>query len=365
MNQASDTVTSDITVRQMRPEERSEVREMFRRSFPLLLRLFFSWTPHTLVAERGGKLVGAIMLKTYPLPGGRKGGFVSWIFTAPEARGTGAGRRLIEAALDLFESQGCDEAAACVEGYNASSAKLFSTRGFSILSPGEQLRRYGLGVLPTWVRMSHVGDIGQFVWVRPGAARPDSPSLQWWGTLLVNTLIALLVLWRSGGLNPLAFVAVPLMFLLFFGARWLAMRWTAAARGLEVRFRAWETGLLVSLGVALVLGGLFPVPGGVYPVSSRWSYRTLLPKLGPVALAGVLPTLLLTGAAWGLARFAGLPPGLDGWIGYVLFVGGWLALFDVVLVFWPFVSFNGRRIWDWNRPLWAVLALTALAVFLT
>ena len=33
------------------------------------------------------------------------------------------------------------------------------------------------------------------------------------------------------------------------------MRSAAAAQGLEVRFRAWETGLLVSLGVALVLGG--------------------------------------------------------------------------------------------------------------
>jgi hypothetical protein len=160
-------------------------------------------------------------------------------------------------------------------------------------------------------------------------------------------------------------VAVPLICLLFFGARWLAMRWAAAVQGLEVRFRAWETGLLVSLGVALAPGGLFPVPGGAYPVLGSWSYRVSLPKLGPMALAGVLPTLVLTATAWGLARFAGLAPGLEEWIGYALFVGGWLALFDVVLIFFPFVSFNGRRIWDWNRPVWMVLSLVALAVFLT
>jgi GNAT superfamily N-acetyltransferase len=121
MNQTSDdTAPMDITVRPMRPGEKPEVRKMFRRSFPLLLRLFFSWSPHTLVAERGSKLLGAIVLKTYPLSGGRKGGFVSWIFTAPEARGSGAGQHLIEAALDLFVTQGCDEVAASVEGYNAS-----------------------------------------------------------------------------------------------------------------------------------------------------------------------------------------------------------------------------------------------------
>lgn len=151
--------------------------------------------------------------------------------------------------------------------------------------------------------------------------------------------------------------------LLFFGARWMVMKWAAAAQVLEVRFRTWETGLLVSLGGALILGGLFPVPGGAYPASSRWSYRALLPKLYPMALAGVIPTLLLTAVAWTLTRFAGLPPGLEEWIGYALFIGAWLALFDVVLVFWPFVSFNGRCIRDWNLALWVAVALAALAVF--
>jgi hypothetical protein len=106
----------------------------------------------------------------------------------------GAGRRLIEAALDLFDSRGCDEVTTFVEGYNACSSRLFSTRGFSILSPGQQLRRDGPGVLALWARWHRLSDIGHFVWARPGAARPDSPFLQWWRTLLANALVALLVL---------------------------------------------------------------------------------------------------------------------------------------------------------------------------
>ncbi|MBN1317785.1 MAG: hypothetical protein JXA42_20040 [Anaerolineales bacterium] len=30
----------------------------------------------------------------------------------------------------------------------------------------------------------------------------------------------------------------------------------------------------------------------------------------------------------------------------------------------PFVSFNGCRLWDWKRGVWAVLAAAAIFVFL-
>lgn len=361
---ASPIEAADIVVRPMRPDEKPAVRQVFMRSFSFLKRwFFFSWTPDVLVATRGEQLLGAVMLETYPLPDGRTGGFVTWVFTAAEARGSGAGQRLIEAALDLFESRGCTEVTTFVEGYNTSSSRLFATRGFSILSPGQQLRRYGLRTLAMWVRWRHLLDIGHFVWARPGAAQPDSPSLQWWGTLLANILIALLTLWRRGRVEPLTFLAVPLMCLLFLGARVLAMRQAAAAQGLELRYRTWETGFLVSLLVALLFRFFFPIPGSAYPASAQWSYRRLLRQLGRIALAGVLPTLALTGAAWLLARFAALPAALTAWLGYALFVGVPLALFDTVMIFFPFWSFNGRRIWQWRRPLWAVLALTALAMF--
>jgi hypothetical protein len=44
-------------------------------------------------------------------------------------------------------------------------------------------------------------------------------------------------------------------------------------------------------------------------------------------------------------------------------IGLSLILFDIVLVFFPFVSFNGRRIWDWNKLLWGFLALATVMLF--
>ena len=121
-----------IYIRPMRAEEKRDVGAIMRRSFELTQQLFFSWSSDVLVAEQDGKLLGAVVLKMFPLPGDRKGGLIAWVFTAPEARGTGAGQRLIEAALKFLEEQDCDELMACVEGYNSSSSKLFATRGFSI-----------------------------------------------------------------------------------------------------------------------------------------------------------------------------------------------------------------------------------------
>ena len=193
-----------IYIRPMRAEEKRDVGAIMRRSFELTQQLFFSWSSDVLVAEQDGKLLGAVVLKMFPLPGDRKGGLIAWVFTAPEARGTGAGQRLIEAALKFLEEQDCDELMACVEGYNSSSSKLFATRGFSILSPGEQFRRYGMGACAMWIHTFHYIDVGHFLWMRPAAAQPDNPAMQWWGNWLANVLIYLLALWRRSGFRQLS-----------------------------------------------------------------------------------------------------------------------------------------------------------------
>jgi hypothetical protein len=41
-----------------------------------------------------------------------------------------------------------------------------------------------------------------------------------------------------------------------------------------------------------------------------------------------------------------------------------LAALDVLLVFPPFTSFDGRRVWDWSRTAWGVLAVAVLGLLL-
>jgi ribosomal protein S18 acetylase RimI-like enzyme len=347
----------------MRDGEEQAVKTLAGRAFPPLGSAFFPSSPNALVAERDGKLVGAVVPRTFWLPGGRKCGVMFWLMTDPDVRGVGVGGQLVGDALRHFEGQGCTEVFAGVEGYNTSSANLLAGHGFTILSFGEQRRRYGfLGASLLWLRASHLGDVGHFLWARPGQARTNNPLLQWWVGVLVSSLMFLLAGWRGGwiGGSDLATVlgAVAIVVALY-GLREGAMRLAAHLQGLPMRYRAWESAFPLSLGTALALGIFLPVPGSVYPRQRAWRYRTLLPKLGPVACAGASAVLIFAWAAWSVGRFTGLPPEVAAWLRAAHVAGLTLAAVDVLLAFFPFASFNGRRIWEWNRAAWGVLAVAA------
>lgn len=358
---------SDVNIRPMRDDERLIVRSMMRRAFSFIEQCYFEWTPNILVVERDGQLLGAIVLKLFALPHHRKGGTISWLSTVPEARGQGLGQYLVEAGLDFLERQGCDEILISVEGFNTSSSKLFAMRGFGILSPGGQFRRYGLATFAVWARLSHYFEWGYFLWTRPAPLEADSAILQWWGTIAVNSAIALLMVWRMGDarvMEPMMWLALPLIFIILFGLRYLGM-WLAAYRqGIQVRFRPWESGFPFSMAIALVFGAMYPIPGGVYPTTTQWRYRDWLPNLGWITLAGTLPVLLLIGGVSILAPMDITPPHLEAWLNVTLWLGKPLILFDIAMPFFPFIAFNGRRLWDWNKIVWGVMAVATTIVWL-
>jgi hypothetical protein len=148
------------------------------------------------------------------------------------------------------------------------------------------------------------------------------------------------------------------------GLREGAMRLMAWLCGLPVRHRTWESAFPLSLGIALLLGVFLPAPGSVYPHHRAWSYRDLLPKLGPIAFAGASVVLLFAWAAWALGRFGGLSPEVTHWLNTAHRASLMLAAFDVLLPFSTFVSFDGRRVWDWNQAAWGVLAVAVLGLHL-
>jgi GNAT superfamily N-acetyltransferase len=358
-----------ISVRRMHDGEERAVRALAERAFSRLESAFFSPPVHTLVAERDGQLLGAVAPTLFELPDKRRAGGIVWLMTDPKTRGLGVGGRLVEAALEYLKEHGCQEAFAGVEGYNTSSSNLFAARDFTIISPGEQFRRYGLlGTMALWLQTFRLGgDVGHFLWARPGAMRPDNPTLQWWTSTLVSALIFSLAVWRSSlaeGLSlAIIFGAAPVI-LALFGLREIVMRLAARSLGLSVRHRAWEAALPLSAGIAVIFGWFFPTPGSVYPQAGTWRYRNLVSKLGPMAFAGASAVLAFTWAAWALVRLGEPPLEIYEWLRAAHSAGQMLALFEVLLPFSIFVSFNGRRVWDWSRPAWAVLAIVTLALFL-
>lgn len=350
----------EVLIRPIRDGEKAEAQRVMRRAFSPPAWLFLSWSKDVLVAEHAGRIVGGVVLKVFTV-GKRKVGFVSWLFTDPEVRGLGAGQALIEGALAFFDSQGCTEFSACVEGYNTSSSKVFATRGFTILSTGEQLRRYGLGIIPYWLHSFHFIDVGHFLWVRPGEEQPDSPAMQWLGTWLINALLLLIAVLRLGTLGVNDLWTIPTTILVLFGMRSLAMWGAAKAQSLVVRFRAWESSATLVAIIALLFGGFFPFPGSFYPLGDQWRYRDLLPKIGPMALAGTLSTLIIAWGSWAALRW-NLAPGFEPVLMPLQQLSRMLAVLDTVVAFFPLISYNGRRIWDWNRGIWALVSLSAVAL---
>jgi hypothetical protein len=142
------------------------------------------------------------------------------------------------------------------------------------------------------------------------------------------------------------------------------MRLAARSQALSMRHRVWEAALPLRVGIALMLGWFYPAPGSVYPQGGTWRYRNLIPKLGPTAFAGASAVLVFTWAAWALLHFSAPSPEIATWLYFGHVAGQMLAFFEVLLPFSNFVSFNGRRVWDWSRPAWAVLAAATLGLFL-
>lgn len=363
MKEVKGLLDSDIMIRKMEEEDKDQVITAMRRSFSVIARCFFSFSPNVLVGERNGEILGAVVLKTFKISANTKGGLIAWIFTVPEARGLGLGQALTEAGIEFFESVGCQEIFAAVEGYNSSSRKLFASRGFGIISPGRQFSRYGLKTLRLWLQTFHLVDVGHFLWMKPAPVKKDNPTLQLGGTIIVTSLIWLLILWRtSGKLNPLSWLAFSLATIVLFGIRYLGMWLAGKHQGLQVRYRAWESGFPVSIIVALLMGGPYLVPGGLYPLGNDWRYRDLFPQLSMMSLSGILSLLMMTTLTAISLNYNLIPRELTIWFNALLNVGLPLLFFDTCLPFFPFSCFNGRRVWEWNKLVWLILSLVVVSM---
>lgn len=361
----------------MEKREKKQVAALMRRSFPLIQQLFFTFTSKVWIAEKEGILVGGIVLKSFSLTKKKKMGLLYWGFVHPEVQWLGIGRLLYDTGINVLEQEGCTDILGCIEGHNTPSSNLLADRGFEILSPGAQFKRFGLHTLLLWFRIFHFLDIGHLLWARPAEPHKEHPALQWWGTLLVSGFLVSLPLFSSPGSSHGVF-SLFLALLALFSFRYLAMKGTALLMGFNVRFRAWESGFPLFFALSLFLPGiLYPVPGGLYPVKSKWNYKREISLLGPMALAGSMSLLFLTGfskVVLSLFESGALKPFMDfpllsKWttlasdtIANISAYGKTFLLFDVLFIFFPFTCFNGRRIWDWNKTVWIITALSALCL---
>ncbi|MFN2363023.1 MAG: hypothetical protein ABR596_01905, partial [Halarsenatibacteraceae bacterium] len=139
-----------------------------------------------------------------------------------------------------------------------------------------------------------------------------------------------------------------------FAVRDFACIIAGRSSGLKLEYDIWESGHIISFIIAIFTGGFMPVPGAFYPAGEDWSYDDKLKELARQALASVGILLVL---GWGLNfNFIRETKFME----ILLLAVTNMAIFDIVLPFFPFVSYNGRRIWDYNKIIWLVLFITLI-----
>lgn len=135
----------------------------------------------------------------------------------------------------------------------------------------------------------------------------------------------------------------------------LAHKYSAIHYGAHAAFFAWPMGLLLALGMAFGLGFVFAAPGAVYIFKSDLTAR----ENGIISVLGPITNIVLGILFWAFGLFV-----FTGGIAHiVLMMGGqinfFLALFNMI----PLGPLDGKKVFDWNKPVWAVLFLPLLAIF--
>lgn len=363
----------DYKIREMQAEEKEQVKSIMKDAFPFLMRLFFSFSNHILVAEKNGVIVGGVILKMFFLPKKVKAGLVSLIFCTPRQSGQGIGQILASKGVKQLEEKGCSEIFACVEGNNTSSNKLFITSGFHQLSLFQQVKTYGFSTLLIWFHSYHLFDVGHFLLSKSTQKREKRNSKEansWFEfifTLICHVAIFSVTLWRQGEddhFSTESLLTLLACFGLFFAVRCGAMFCISWFNRIQYEFRMWESGLSLSSIIALLFGGFMVSPGTLYPVEHNWKYRDHTQPLGVMALASSLSLITLVWAMGLLIHFSLIPSLFLFHFETAFSIGIGLLFLDVMLPFFPFSSFNGRRLWDWSKPTWALLSLSIIPLLI-
>ncbi|MEM2874154.1 MAG: hypothetical protein QW063_01750 [Candidatus Nanoarchaeia archaeon] len=170
-------------------------------------------------------------------------------------------------------------------------------------------------------------------------------------------------------MNPNAMLGFFLQSLVIVGFAFvlheLGHKYVAQKKGLWAEFRAWPSGLIFAIIIALITRGnfVFAAPGAVVmaPVKKTFSYH-IIKRLGPrdvglIGIAGSLINLALVCLFGLLAILFNIKMFILG-----AQVNAWLALFNLI----PFNPLDGAKVVYWSKSIWlGTFALSFCALVLS
>ncbi|MFA6845606.1 MAG: GNAT family N-acetyltransferase [Sphaerochaetaceae bacterium] len=357
----------EFTVSPIQDQEKAQTFALMENCFSSSYRrIFFLHPETTLVAKSEDMVIGGMNMDVYTLRNGLKIGYLGWLYTDERYRGQGVASSLLENSLRFLKEKGCSDVIACVEGDNSSSFKELAHNGFSIMSLGEQLFRFGIGIGKVNRHASRFFDMGYFLWhlqLGTEKAEQDNDQSSFFTTILINTLLWIPCLkgwnlmhylfprlvedashdWVSAKSALLLFL-IPALAL---SIRTFSMKLSAKIQNTKVQFLGWDTAWLLAVIFPFVTGFPFPVPGNIYIKGYHWCNSDM---------DGVLCKIARMEQIW-LALFC-------------LFFRNSIALrycfnlliLDCLFYFYPFTGFNASRVKKRGMAAFVTPVVTTICV---
>ncbi len=324
----------------------------------------------TLLCKQDDKLLGAVVLGEITYHKNKKIGLVKYIFTAPEARGLGVASRLLDEAIHWFAVSKCTEVVACVEGYNTASSNLFIDRQFKQFSFIDQVRKYQHALPKVWLLGNHFLDLGYFWWSKTlGDAAPEQPRKEHRKalaiTVIIHTVLAIVLALRYMPNGSLSLVWQAMVTIaLIFAIRFIPMKLYAHIKKYPLRYRPWETGIVLASLITLLFSGVFMAFGEYYPKKARWKESQERRYLARIALTGAVALIISSGVLLVIDGLYGSPNFFYEGFQLLIVYLPVLAVFDMVLAFFPINSYAGGRIRKVYPKTWALLTIIAISVLI-
>ncbi|MFH0970239.1 MAG: hypothetical protein V1776_02145 [Candidatus Diapherotrites archaeon] len=131
----------------------------------------------------------------------------------------------------------------------------------------------------------------------------------------------------------------------------MAHKYVAIHFGAKAEFRAWNTGLLVALAVAVLFRFIFAAPGAVYIYGKHVTLR----ENGIISAAGPLMNIIIGIIGIGLSSLFATSQ-----IGHVALIVGSINLYLAMFNLLPFFILDGAKVFAWNKGVWAILFIPLL-----
>lgn len=336
-------------VREINPNEINEVQKLGRRAFKGFESLWVSKPKSALVVEKDGIIVGSMLYKILDC-GGKKVGYIDYMFIDRDYHGQGIGNILYKEGTEYLWSIGCDALTGVIKDDNVGSWALVKKNGFSRISILKAIQIFGFfGMFKQYFLTPHSIGIGMdyYVAYRGDELRDKENNVsEVLSFILTNIIIAAPILLKISNmlLFVLAYVFIMLGHILFgyVGTLFSKRRW---------KFRFTNGGALVCFLFNFVT--VYPMVGNWYPTKYEKSSE-FKKDMGVNSFMGWIFLIAISLLYFIFGKSNVL-------ISYMAKIASSLLLYKCI-PFYPFESFGGKRLINWNKPIFWGCTIISLAI---